>query len=278
MKKLLIIATFLFVGNATFAQSKDEEAIKKIITTVTISGWEHRNLEEWLNCFAKSEYTIHNMNFKDKGYDVIEEAAKTYLAKNPTPAGSKWEYADWKIKINGTSSFARCVETRTFPTGVKIKIHKVNYLEKIDGDWKVIANIAQTQQADVAEDEAAIKNVIESSTSDLYAANIDSYLNSWANVPYISRIAVNTAGEVSRMNGEEFRAMVGTIRATWKPDPKKITRSNFSIRINGSSAFVVYNQHNENADGSQRDSIEERYLEKMNGEWKIVNVTVIPKK
>ena len=169
----------------------------------------------------------------------------------------------YKFKNGGTSNYIG-IFTYTF--------------SQSNGKW-VLASAQHTDfKAPVADDEAAVRKVIEGSTSDLYAANIDSYLNSWANVPYISRVSFNAAGEVSRMNGEEFRAMIETMRKTWKPDARKITRSDFSIRINGSSAFVVFNQHSDNVDGTKRDTIEERYLEKMSGEWKIINVTVIPKK
>jgi len=81
------------------------------------------------------------------------------------------------------------------------------------------------------------------------------------------------------MNAVEYNSLVEDWRKNRKtPNGIKTTRSNFDTRINGTSAFVVFNQHNDNTDGTQRDSIEARYLEKINGEWKMVNVTVIPKK
>jgi hypothetical protein len=279
MKKLLIIAAFLFIENATFSQSKDEEAIKKVIMSVTNSNWESKNFDEFINNFAKSEHVVFGFTFKYKGYDSLQTMAKNYFINNTTPSGSKWEYSDWKIKLNGTSSFARCVETRTYPTGAKIKIHKANYLEKVGKEWKIIANLALTQQDEVAKDEAEIKNVIENLTSRAGSNDIPAYLNLLAKTDYISRVSIDSDGKTSKLTGKEYsnmvngRASLGNLKYT-----TKVTRSNYLIRINGNAAFAVFDQNNEYEDGTKRDSIEERFLEKINGEWKIVNVTVIPKK
>jgi hypothetical protein len=54
-----------------------------------------------------------------------------------------------------------------------------------------------------------------------------------------------------------------------------VTRENWLIRINGNSAFAVFDQHNKRPDGTNRHSMVERYLERTNGEWKLVNVTVL---
>ncbi len=145
--------------------------------------------------------------------------------------------------------------------------------------WMFVGSQQNNIQAPVADDEEAVKKAIEASTAYMYAADYDAYKKTWVNAPYITRVSVDAAGQVSRMNSEEYNALLEDYRKNYKtPNGIKITRSNFAIRINGTSAFVVFNQHNDNTDGTQRDSIEERYLEKVNGEWKIVNVTVIPKK
>lgn len=39
-----------------------------------------------------------------------------------------------------------------------------------------------------------------------------------------------------------------------------------------------FNQFNDNTDDKQRNSIEEQYLEKENGDWEMENIIVIPKK
>lgn len=145
--------------------------------------------------------------------------------------------------------------------------------------WMFVGSQQSGIQASVEDDEAAVKKAIETSTDYVYAANYDAYKKTWVNAPYITRVSVDAAGQVSRMNAEEYNTLLEDYRKNFKtPNGIKITRNNFAIRINGTSAFVVFNQHNDNTDGTQRDSIEERYLEKINGDWKIVNVTVIPKK
>ena len=151
--------------------------------------------------------------------------------------------------------------------------------QRRNGKWMFVGSQQSNIQASVAEDEEAIKKAIEASTAYMFAANYDGYKNTWVNASYITRVSVDGTGKVSRMNAEEYNSLLEDYRKTYNtPNATKVNRSNFAIRINGTSAFVVFNQHNDNADGTQRDSVEERYLEKVNSEWKIVNVTVIPKK
>lgn len=270
MKKLIIIAAFLFIENTTFSQSKDEEAIKKVIMSVTNSNWESKNFDEFINNFAKSEYVVFGFTFKNKGYDSLQTMAKNYFINNTTPSGSKWEYSDWKIKLNGTSSFARCVETRTYPTGAKIKIHKANYLEKVGKEWKIIANLALTQQDEVAKDEAAINKTIIDETVAADAADYKAYMSHWSKTNKSSFLY--SAG---LFVGDSLWKKIDQVFATRKPVKINRERSNMNIKINGSSAFVTFEQASTNIEtGNKTYSNEERYLEKINGEWKFVNVTV----
>lgn len=131
----------------------------------------------------------------------------------------------------------------------------------------------------VAADEAAVKNVIEGLTTAMYARDFKTYLNYWSTAPYVSRVATDREGNVTKMTGDEYRKTVAQYAAqNLKPSGEKATRDNWMIRVNGNSAFVIFDQHNEYPDGTNRNSVEERYLERVNNEWKIVNITVLPKK
>lgn len=131
----------------------------------------------------------------------------------------------------------------------------------------------------VTADEAAIKNVIEGLTTAMYARDFKTYLNYWSTAPYVSRVSTNQEGKVTKMTGDEYRKTVEQYAAQkLKPSGERATRDNWLIRVNGNSAFVIFDQHNEYPDGTNRDSVEERYLERVNNEWKIVHVTVLPKK
>lgn len=75
--------------------------------------------------------------------------------------------------------------------------------------------------------------------------------------------------------GDEFKKAYDDWEKNGKVQEVTVTRENWLIRINGNSAFAVFDQHNKRPDGTNRHSVEERYLERTNGEWKLVNVTVL---
>ena len=128
----------------------------------------------------------------------------------------------------------------------------------------------------VADDETAIKKVIEGLTTSMYARDFKAYLSYWSTAPYVSRVAIDREGKVTRITGDEYRKVLETYASqNLKPSQETATRDNWQIRVNGNAAFVVFDQHNQYPDGTTRNSVEERYLERENNEWKIVNVTVL---
>ncbi len=62
--------------------------------------------------------------------------------------------------------------------------------------------------------------------------------------------------------------------------PVKVTNTctGWNIHTSGKTAFVTFSQRVENLDTKVvRETAEARYMEKINGDWKIVNVSVVPK-
>ena len=137
---------------------------------------------------------------------------------------------------------------------------------------KIEYQVAGQAQAD----EAAIKAVIEGLTTAIYARDYKTYLNAWADGSYISRVGSYPDSGITKATGDDYRKQMQAAAA--KPGEAtqdKITRDNWLIRVNGNSAFVVFDQYNARPDGTTRHSVEERYLERTNGDWKLVNVTVL---
>lgn len=66
---------------------------------------------------------------------------------------------------------------------------------------------AAAQQAASAEDETAIKKVIEGETTAMYARDFKTSFNYWANVSYVSRVSTAQEGSVTKITGEELRKM-----------------------------------------------------------------------
>ena len=119
-------------------------------------------------------------------------------------------------------------------------------------------------------DEAAIKKLFEEEASDFQTVNYKSYLTHWAKVPYASFLY-----REGLFVGEALWKKMDDFWKNRKASNVNRTRTNWNLRINGNAAFVTYSQHQENTDTKQEgDTYEERYLEKINGTWKVVNMTV----
>ena len=122
-------------------------------------------------------------------------------------------------------------------------------------------------------DEAAIKNTIAAEKAASDAADYNAYKSHWASVPYASFLIY---GE--QYVGDALWKKADEVWANKKPEKINTIRKNWNVRVKGEAAFVTFEQRDENLDTKAlRESVEARYLEKIGGEWKIVNVSVLSK-
>jgi ketosteroid isomerase-like protein len=127
--------------------------------------------------------------------------------------------------------------------------------------------------AQASAEEAAIKKVIEAEKAALDAADAKTYKTYWAKVPYASFIYNN-----DKVVGDALWKKMDEVLANSKPRKDKNIRSNWNIRTTGTTAFVTFDQRVENQETqSVWETVEARYMEKISGEWKIVNVTAVVK-
>lgn len=121
------------------------------------------------------------------------------------------------------------------------------------------------------QDELAIKNVIEKETEAWFARDAAKMESCWAKVPQITQ-CVSLLGDVVIFNtaestkGKDPFAMVGTV-----PQKATITRTDWNFRIVGNGAYVTYTEKDESG-GLTSHFYESRFMEKMDGAWKIVAV------
>ena len=122
-------------------------------------------------------------------------------------------------------------------------------------------------------EDTAIKTVIDAETEASHAADYKTYLTYWAKVPYASFLV-----EGKQYVGDVLWKAMDGVFATRKPTKINTVRTGWNIRAVGNTAFVTFEQRDENLDTKAiRETAETRYMEKVNGEWKIVNVSVILK-
>lgn len=142
MKKTIYLLLFIFTINNGFAQNADEDSIKHVIRREVDALNRHYNLEEYLSCFAHTEKVQEVGPSNDKmivGFEAIKANAQKVMADyNHKPNPNSWSFNNWDIKLNGNSAFVSCVQTTKTDHGTFIDVFKSDYLEKINGQWKIV--------------------------------------------------------------------------------------------------------------------------------------------
>lgn len=143
MKKTiyLLLLLSLFTTTSSYSQNSDSDAIKRVIEKEVDALNRHYNLEEYLSCFAQSEKVQvgPSNNKMTIGYEAVKANAQKVIANyNGRPNPNDWSFANWDIRVNGNTAFASCVQTTKTATNTYIDVFKSDYLEKINGDWKIV--------------------------------------------------------------------------------------------------------------------------------------------
>lgn len=138
------LVSILTVSGAHAQNAKtgaDEQSIKQVIEKEVDALNKDHNLEEYLSCFSHSEriQVGPSDNKMTIGYAAVKANAQKVIdsyhgQSNP----NTWSFADWDIRVNGRSAFASCVQTTRTAQGGDIDVFKSDYLEKINGEWKIV--------------------------------------------------------------------------------------------------------------------------------------------
>lgn len=125
-----------------------------------------------------------------------------------------------------------------------------------------------TAQAQTA-DETAIKTVIEAETQAWHDGNIQKQIGCWNIQPYSKSL-------ISLENGQ----LINITEADAKNAPPQTqgdggssSHNNYQIKVNGSMAYVNFDEVTTAKDGTKRYSREMRVLEKISSTWKIIAVS-----
>lgn len=125
-------------------------------------------------------------------------------------------------------------------------------------------------QAQTTVDEAAIKAVVEAETRAWLNADAKTFMDCWQLQPY-SRILVSTE------KGEHFDVPTDGLKTLTAADMGSggtFANSNYRISINSDMAWLTYDEVKTDKNGIPSPSHELRILEKVDGKWKIVGMSV----
>ncbi len=269
---------WMFVGSQQNIKQddNDEQAIKNVIIKEIDELKKAKSLDDYMSVYANNK-DVKFGPYRGKlfNYDEIKMTAEKVIKNNSYLKGD-WEITDWNVKINGNSAFVTENLITTQANGIKIGAMKTDYLEKINGEWKIVDHRFSPIANTVEEDEVAIKSTIEGETNAFKQRDADKATSYWLNTPYTSHHY--TAKGLGYVRG----ANVGTtitnyLKANPKIDNSTTNYHDYIIRINGNSAWATYVSDG-TSNGKKVVYNKAAYLEKTNGEWKMGSVNSVEAK
>ena len=290
--KLLHFLVFstLFI-NSVRAQTTDEDAIKKVIMDETAA---RANLDTtaYFAAYADNELTQGVWNKRNLGYAAysgfatLQKSRREDLKNNFKPFYlPDVERANWFVKVLSPEwawvNFTQKTKTIRAETYTS---YETRLMHKEGGKWKInvinsLWDYKNVVMPAVNPDEAEIKKILAEETEFFYDRNFEKWADTWVHEPYITWTVTNGVepGEVLTVRGwtalnvamsELFKKL--TPEFTIAMQKSIITRDQWQIQVRGNTAYVSYNQHNENAEKQTKgDVTETRVMEKVNNVWKI---------
>jgi ketosteroid isomerase-like protein len=151
-------------------------------------------------------------------------------------------------------------------------------ISTITGLCTIVFLIACQQSVAADSEEAAIKAVNEKQLAAVVNLDYDGEAEVWAQEPYIIHASYDP-----HLVGWEKISSQYKINFAPESEPSYVlhalTASNYDVHLNGNVAFVFYDEHAEYTEDGERKSRDGKllkYLEKKNGQWRII--AVIPLK
>ncbi len=123
-------------------------------------------------------------------------------------------------------------------------------------------------------EEAAIKAVIEKETKAFFEIDQKTWASLWVHEPYVFWSFADTTDVNSFSGWAEIDKGFENYFKTSKPSTANISRDWHHIKIQGNLAYIRFTQQVTD-DSNRPPQAEVRVMEKINGEWKIVCVSVI---
>ncbi|MFN8357944.1 MAG: nuclear transport factor 2 family protein [Spirosomataceae bacterium] len=273
MKQLLTIIT-LFFGHLLYAQNADETAVKQVIEGQTKASYD-KNLDKILSYWAdvpEAGFTITSMNANIRGYNNVKLAYTNFVKNDPKPDNTKIETVYHSIRINGNSAWVSHDEIHHRTNGTVGKNNCSRYLEKINGEWKLVSYVTTPAPIEQQTEIEAIKKVIKDETDAYFEGNADKLLAQWSDKPYNehqTQFLVPFIGN-SFAKGKAFDQLMEVARQKAYPEKVQMGTSDYDVHIAGTTAWVTYSQEVIKENKAPMKGREIRILERINGMWKIV--------
>ena len=265
MKNSIITCLFSVISFCCFAQTP--------FTEQTLLDMNKRLMQDFTK-FASEEIS------PEFSFTTADGAILTHqVMKDAKIKAVEWNTHDLKIKQIGNVAIVRGINDHIMQstTSNEISKYSVHFIytfeyKKDKWLWLTMHHIYNTPSK--AEDEAAIKTVVEAEWKAYHDGNTEGVRSCWHFTPQTRAVATTIAGQTLYANsGDELRQLYTDI----KPDNITFSNANYNIKINsgGNSAYVTYDQTSTDAAGKVLFlSHDVQNMERMNGVWKIAAISV----
>lgn len=136
--------------------------------------------------------------------------------------------------------------------------------------FSVLLCWACAKPIDQEAEKAAITKLIDDETKYAAAADAKNWATCWVSSPDANFILTSADRIEQYQNSDSLAALVASL----KPFDLKLNRDNYKFTIGQDMAFVSFDQQ-DNFGGVDRKTKETRTLKKVEGQWKILNVSVV---
>jgi hypothetical protein len=146
MKKIVAFAFLIWLFNSCTNNiniAQEEEAIKAVIENET-NSYLQKDIEQRSKSFLHDESVIVLVSGKRNygyavGFKQILKSQKMSVKNNPIASTNKFKNLNYKIKVYEKSAWAVYDEMLYSSSGEFIeKVINARFLEKINGDWKIV--------------------------------------------------------------------------------------------------------------------------------------------
>lgn len=297
---LLIFTLFIISLSAQTPSVNEEEAIKKVVTGAT-DAYCKRDFKAWADSYidAPTTSTIITPNNNPgsmrvtSDFQKISKGMKSWMEASPQSEMQVTNCDNWLFRINGNMASISYDEYNVMvKTGAKIKSRELRVLEKVNGQWKIstqssVWDFAHTEYGTPNLEEEAIKKVVLDEGIAFTQGNIDAFMNTYKSEPTILWTVTNgmEPGDVLTFRGADalktFAQSLPWFKSFKPENSQKVPtnsalRNNWSFQFKGNIAIVNFDEHwvNDQAK-SNVDVTVIKILEKVNGQWKIINTAAL---
>ena len=303
MKNTLFFCFIILCFSPSYAQtpsvSADEEAIKKVALAST-DAYVNRDFNTYINLYVDAPTTTSivtpnnypGLVVSTTDFQKISKGSKTWFEASPQSEMKVEKRDNFIIRINGNMAWIIYDQNNVMvKSGAKIKSKEFRVLEKRNGDWKISAtsaiwNFAKTEYSTPNPEEEDIKKLISDEGKAFGQGNIDAFMNTQADVPYLLWTVTNLGdpGDVLTYRGakalKEFAMSLPWFKnfkpeIAQKPVPEPM-RDNWSFQFRGNIVMVNFDEHiiNDQAKTKVSGTVL-KILERINGQWKLITTTAL---